>query len=175
VHTHLLEHHELHHISTGDAVAIYHDRRGTLWVGLRDGLVRLTPSAAKTSAKTGEQYTQEVVPGFNSEVTTLVGDYQGNMWVGTFNHGLCRVSGSRFSCWSTKDGLADDSVRSLYEDDEHNLWVGLVSGGLTRWRIATMIPLRDEPRELREVQPAAILEDHSGICGLGPGATDCSG
>ncbi len=56
----------------------------------------------------------------------MVGDYQGNMWVGTRNHGLCRVSGSKFSCWSTKDGLADDFVRSLYEDDEHNLWVGLI-------------------------------------------------
>ena len=172
MHKHLLEHHELHHILTGDAVAIYHDRRGVLWVGLRDGLVRLRPSSARTSAKAGEQYTQEVVRGFNSEVTTLVGDYQGNMWVGTFNHGLCRVSGAgdsgtRISCWSTKDGLADDSVRSLYEDDEHNLWVGLVSGGLTRWRIATMIPLRDEPRELRQVGSAAILKDHSGSLWIG--------
>jgi ligand-binding sensor domain-containing protein len=167
MHKHVLEHHELHHILTGDAVAIYHDRRGILWVGLRDGLVRLTPSAAKTSAKTGEQYTQEVVRGFNSEVTTLVGDHQGNMWVGTFNHGLCRVSDARISCWSTRDGLADDSVRSLYEDDEHNLWVGLVSGGLTRWRIATMIPLRDEPRELRQVGSAAILQDHRGNLWIG--------
>jgi signal transduction histidine kinase len=172
MHKHVLEHHELHHILTGDAVAIYHDRSNVLWVGLRDGLVRLTPSIAKTSARTGEQYTQEVVRGFNSEVTTLVGDYQGNMWVGTFNHGLCRVSGAgdsgtRISCWSTKDGLGDDSVRSLYEDDEHNLWVGLVSGGLTRWRIATMIPLRDEPRELRQVGSAAILEDHGGSLWIG--------
>ncbi len=89
------------------------------------------------------------------------------MWVGTRNHGLCRVSGSRFSCWTTKDGLADDFVRSLYEDDEHNLWVGLSSGGLARWRIATLIPLRDEPRELREAQPAAILEDHNGDLWIG--------
>jgi signal transduction histidine kinase/ligand-binding sensor domain-containing protein len=160
VHKHLLEHHELHHIMTGDAVAIYHDRRGILWVGLRDGLIRLTPSAGKTRGQTSEDYTQEVVRGFRKEVTALAGDYQGNMWVGTYNQGLCRVSGSKFSCWSTKDGLADNSVRSLYEDDEHNLWVGLYSGGLTRWRIATLIPLRGEPRELREVPAAAILEDH---------------
>jgi signal transduction histidine kinase/ligand-binding sensor domain-containing protein len=156
VHTHVLQHHELHHLSTGDAVAIYYDRHGVLWIGLRDGLVRLTPTH-----KSGAEYTQEVVPGFKNEVTALVGDYRGDMWVGTYNEGLCRVSGSRFSCWTTKEGLAEDSVRSLYEDDEHNLWVGLAGGGLTRWRIATLIPLRDEPRALREVQPAAILEDHS--------------
>ena len=119
VHTHVLQHHELHHLSTGDAVAIYYDRHGVLWIGLRDGLVRLTPDPTKS----GAEYTQEVVPGFKNEVTALVGDYRGDMWVGTYNEGLCRVSGSRFSCWTTKDGLADDSVRSLFEDDEHNLWL----------------------------------------------------
>jgi ligand-binding sensor domain-containing protein/signal transduction histidine kinase len=167
VHTHVLEHHELHHLTTGDAVAIYYDRLGVLWVGLRDGLVRLTPTVGKGNRKAGDEYTQEVVPGFRNEVTALVGDYQGSMWVGTHNQGLCRVSGSRFSCWTTRDGLADDFVRSLYEDDEHNLWVGLSGGGLARWRIATLIPLRDEPRELREAQPAAILEDHSGDLWIG--------
>jgi signal transduction histidine kinase/ligand-binding sensor domain-containing protein len=167
VHKHVLKHHELHHLTTGDAVAIYYDSHGVLWVGLRDGLVRLTPSIGKGNRNSDDKYTQEVVPGFSSEVTALVGDNRGNMWVGTRNHGLCRVSDSRFSCWTTKDGLADDFVRSLYEDDEHNLWVGLSSGGLARWRIATLIPLRDEPRELREAQPAAILEDHNGDLWIG--------
>ncbi len=155
VHTHVVEHHELHNKVAGDAVAIYYDRRGVVWIGLRDGLVRLIPSAGK------DEYTQEAVAGFKKEVTALVGDSQGNMWVGTIDHGLCRVSGLRFSCWTTKDGLADNNVRSLFEDDEHNLWVGLASGGLARWRVAALIPLRDEPQEMRDVQPAAILEDHS--------------
>ncbi len=166
VHTHILEHHQLHHMSTGDAVAIYYDRHGVLWVGLRDGLVRLTPTG-KATHKAADEYSQEVVGGFSGEVTAMVGDYQGNMWVGTRNQGLCRVTGETFSCWSTKDGLADDFVRSLYEDDERNLWVGLSSGGLARWRIATLIPLRDEPKALREEQPAAILEDHSGNLWIG--------
>jgi signal transduction histidine kinase/ligand-binding sensor domain-containing protein len=161
VHIHIVEHHQLHHKKTGDAVGIYFDRRGVLWVGLRDGLVRLIPG------KGTDEYTQEEVPEFRSEVTVLAGDYQGNMWVGTRNQGLCRVTGSKFSCWTTKDGLEDDFVRSLYEDDEHNLWVGLSSGGLARWRIATLIPLRDEPRDLREAQPAAILQDHNGYLWIG--------
>jgi len=38
---------------------------------------------------------------------------------------------------------------------------------LARWRIATLIPLRDEPRELREAQPAAILQDHNGYLWIG--------
>jgi signal transduction histidine kinase/ligand-binding sensor domain-containing protein len=163
VHTHILEHHQLHHKATGDAVGVFYDRHGVLWVGLRDGLVRLLPSAGKDP----EQYTQEVVPGFTHEVTALVGDDQGNMWVGTRDDGLCRVSGSRFSCWSTRNGLADDFVRSLFEDDEHNLWVGLSSGGLARWRVATLIPLSEEPRELREAQPAAVLQDHEGYIWIG--------
>jgi signal transduction histidine kinase/ligand-binding sensor domain-containing protein len=167
VHTHVLKGHEHHHPGKGDAVTIYQDHRGVLWVGLRDGLVRLIPSPGWASHKAGEEYTQEAVPGFRNEVTSLAGDSQGNMWVGTRNRGLCRVTGAAFSCWSTKDGLADNFVRSLYEDDEHNLWVGLSSGGLTRWRVATLIPLRDEPKELEQVQPAAILEDHRGNLWIG--------
>src|SRR6202789_2005562 len=166
-HIHVVEHHELHHKVTGDAGAIYYDRNGVLWIGLRDWLVRLKPSVGKAARTAGDEYTQEVVAGFKNEVTALVGDSQGNMWVGTNNDGLCRVSGLKFSCWTTKDGLAGNSVRSLYEDDEHNLWVGLNSGGLARWRVAALIPLRDEPRALREVQPAALLEDHSGNLWVG--------
>ncbi len=167
VHTHVVEHHERHNKATGDAVAIYYDRRGVLWIGLRDGLVRLIPSPGKAVRNAGDEYTQEAVAGFKKEVTALVGDSQGNMWVGTDDQGLCRVSGSMFSCWSTKDGLADNNVRSLFEDDEHNLWVGLASGGLARWRVAALIPLRDEPQEMRDVQPAAILQDHSGDLWIG--------
>jgi ligand-binding sensor domain-containing protein/signal transduction histidine kinase len=165
-HTHVLENHQRHHQRTGDAVGIYYDQRGVLWVGLRDGLVRLVPATGIAHGP-GEEYIQEPVQGFRNEVTALVGDSQGNMWVGTHNRGLCRVSGSWFSCWTSQDGLAEDSVRSLYEDDEHNLWIGFASGGLARWRVATLIPLRDEPRELHQVQPAAILADHSGDLWIG--------
>jgi signal transduction histidine kinase/ligand-binding sensor domain-containing protein len=165
-HKHLLQHHELHHIMTGDAVGIYYDRGGVLWVGLRDGLIRMMP-AAKPTGKPSEEFTQEVVRGFHQEVTALVGDSRGNMWVGTYSNGLCRVTGASFSCWSTKQGLADNSVRSLFEDDEQNLWVGLTSGGLARWRIATLIPLRDVPRDMREVQSAAVLNDHRGDLWIG--------
>ena len=77
LHTHVLEHHELHNKITGDAVAIYYDRRGVLWIGLRDGLVRLIPSVGKAARKAGDEYTQEVVAGFKKEVTALVGDSPG--------------------------------------------------------------------------------------------------
>ena len=166
VHKHSLNHHELHHVSTGDAVGIYYDHRGILWVGLRDGLIRMTPTG-RAPGRTGADYQQEVVPGFRKEVTALIGDHQGNLWVGTYSDGICRVADSAFSCWSTREGLADDSVRSLYEDDEHNLWIGLSKGGLARWRTATLIPLRDEPPPMRQVQAAALLNDHQGNLWIG--------
>jgi signal transduction histidine kinase len=167
LHRHYLGRHEQHHTRTGDAVAISLDKNGVLWVGLRDGLLHFTQSNANKSAKTDWNYGEERVRGFSGAITTLLSDHQGNLWVGTFNQGLCRVSGPTFKCWSTQNGLADNSVRSLFEDDEHNLWVGLVSGGLARWRVSTMIPLVDEPRELRQVSSAAILEDHTGSLWIG--------
>jgi signal transduction histidine kinase/ligand-binding sensor domain-containing protein len=158
VHKHVLQQHQLHHQAMGDAVAIYHDRDGSLWVGLRDGLLRLNPSIGH---KDGDEYSQQPIPGFDHLVTTLTSDHDGNLWVGTRNHGLCRVTGVKFSCWSSKDGLADDYVRSFYEDDEHNLWIGLFSGGLSRWRAAPLVPLRGEPRDLTKVLATNMLADHA--------------
>jgi len=164
VHKHLLDQHQLHNKTMGDAVAIYHDRDGILWVGLRDGLLRLVPTIGHTDS---DEYTQQPVAGFGNVVTTLAGDHEGNLWVGTRNHGLCRVSGAKFSCWSSKEGLADDYIRSLFEDDEHNLWIGLFSGGLARWRAAPLIPLRGEPRDLAKVLAANTLADHAGNLWIG--------
>jgi ligand-binding sensor domain-containing protein/signal transduction histidine kinase len=164
VHRHVLEGHQLHHTAMGDAVAIYQDRDGILWVGLRDGLVRLVPAIAH---KDSDEYAQEPVPGFGNVVTTLTGDHEGNLWVGTRHHGLCRLAAAKVSCWSSKDGLADDYVRSLFEDDEHNLWIGLFRGGLARWRAAPLLPLRGEPRDLANVLAANMLADHAGNLWIG--------
>jgi ligand-binding sensor domain-containing protein/signal transduction histidine kinase len=166
-HSHVLQQHQFHHRNKGDAVDIYYDAHGVLWVGLRDGLVRLLPAPAGQIRGPASEFIQQPVPSFRNEVTALVSDDQGNMWVGTHNRGLCRVRGSSFTCWDSKDGLADDSVRSLFEDDEHNLWIGLSSGGLARWRTPAVIPMPDGPRDLHQAQPAAVLADHSGNLWIG--------
>ena len=67
------------------------------------------------------------VPG---PVVATLRDRDGNIWAGTWGQGLYRKNASGVERWSSRDGLADDFVRQLYEDRQGNLWVGLRGGAI---------------------------------------------
>ena len=54
----------------------------------------------------------------------------GSLWIGTAK-GLVRSRGGKFETYTTRDGLSDDVVTSLYEDAEGSLWIG-TNGGVSR-------------------------------------------
>jgi signal transduction histidine kinase/sugar lactone lactonase YvrE len=56
------------------------------------------------------------------------------VWAGTNGGGLCRLSGERFSCLTSRDGLPGDLVWALGEDREGGLWAGTSGGGIGRLR-----------------------------------------
>lgn len=66
------------------------------------------------------------------EISAVVRDSAGNIWIGTLGKGLLRIragaSDSPAEKFSRTDGLSNDNVRSLFEDREHNLWVGTQDG-----------------------------------------------
>jgi len=61
---------------------------------------------------------------FANNISVLLEDRQGNLWVGTGNGflenpkgaGLAKFDGEHFQVWTTKDGLLDNQILSLYED-----------------------------------------------------------
>lgn len=67
-------------------------------------------------------------------VWNLYEDTHGNVWVATYDRGLCRIGpdGSMVR-WDSTRGLAYDSVRFVFEDREGTLWVGTSGGGLSRF------------------------------------------
>jgi signal transduction histidine kinase/ligand-binding sensor domain-containing protein len=97
---------------------------GTLWVGGRNGLLRVqggvaTPFSSDLAGRT---------------VLRLLGDRQGSLWVGTEGGGLMRIANDgRISSYTAKDGLSNDIAQSILEDREGNLWVGTQDGGLNRF------------------------------------------
>ena len=62
----------------------------------------------------------------------LLEDRSGTLWVGIHDGGLMRVRGGEVTHLTKKDGLADDSVLSLFEDRAGSVWVGTLRGGATR-------------------------------------------
>lgn len=150
-----LVHHEL-----GDATAVFGRGSGTVWVGLSRGLLKLT-------AAPGGGYEEELVSGVHGPVTSLLGEKDGSIWVGTQGHGICHVSPSgNVTHWTTAQGLSDDIIHTMFQDDESNLWIGTLSGGLSRWRKSTLIPF-GQPEGLPNSFAANVLADQRGDIWLG--------
>ena len=68
---------------------------------------------------------------------TLLEDYKGNIWVGSYYglHCLDRNTGET-SLITTLDGLPDNMITGLEEDSEHNLWIS-TGKGLCRYHPET--------------------------------------
>lgn len=99
------------------------DNQGFLWVGTEnDGLLILDQSR-----NTYQHFISNSsdTSGFNSrDVTAIHEDRDGIIWVGTFGGGLKRYnrSDNTFSCWTIDDGLPNNVVYGILEDEFGHLW-----------------------------------------------------
>lgn len=58
-----------------------------------------------------------------SQVTALVEDRNGYLWVGTEGGGLARFDGRNFKVYTTLDGLQSNIIHFLMLDSRQNLWI----------------------------------------------------
>jgi len=144
----------------GTASAIYGDSKGTVWVGMTLGILKLTALA-------NGGYAQQEIPVNRGLITALAEDHQGNLWAGTKGKGIYRVAPSgSVATWTTGEGLADDTIHTLFADDEGNLWMGMLSGGITRWRKGPLLPF-GQPEGFAASFAANVLGDSRGDTWLG--------
>ena len=94
-------------------------RDGTSWVGTAypGCLCRYT------------EKTLEAIPTPLHAVFRLLEDSQGRIWMGGWaGGGLSCYDGKKFITYTVADGLPDDNVGSIVEDDAGNLWIGTQRG-----------------------------------------------
>ena len=98
---------------------IYRGRNKTLWIGTLNGLIRWRDRKATF-------YRSEAgVPG---DIFSLHEDVDGTLWIGTYGDGLFRFKDEKATQISTRDGLFDDVVYQILEDDQHNFWMSSNKG-----------------------------------------------
>lgn len=110
--------------------AVYQDSRGIVWVGTRNGLLRMQESPS------GDVATPEFVREFPAvEVSVITEDRAHNIWVGTQQDGLFSlVNGSTtIRQFSKINGLADEVITALAADSVSGIWIGTASQGVQRW------------------------------------------
>ena len=98
------------------------DARGSVW---------LATAGALSELRNG--HVRKVVDGgtlLTSAIVALCVRQDGSIWAGTYGRGLWRVAGSATRLLTTADGLSNDQIRYLREDEDGALWIGTFGGGL---------------------------------------------
>ena len=101
---------------------IYQTRDGYIDIGTYEGLVKFDGVEFKTlNRATDKEY------GFAS-ARTIIQDSRGDIWIGSNDEGLHKISEAGNCVYTIESGLPNNSVRAICEDARGNIWVGTASG-----------------------------------------------
>lgn len=119
-------------VEGGPVRAITSDRTGSMWVGASKGLARLDPEASGWVYYHHDQ--DDPASLTEDNVLCVYEDSRGILWVGTNGGGLNRFnrSAGTFSHYTVDDGLPNNVVYGVLEDDEGMLWIS-TNAGLARF------------------------------------------
>ncbi|PWT94536.1 MAG: hypothetical protein C5B55_02550 [Blastocatellia bacterium] len=100
---------------------LYVDSDGTLWIALREGVVRLKNDSFE-AVPLGENNSGSGV------VYSIFRDREDSVWIGFQSNGLARLRTKQLFTISKRDGLPNESSRSVFQDSRGTLWVGTLNG-----------------------------------------------
>lgn len=73
-------------------------------------------------------------PGIRSDrFNSLLEERNGDLWLGTESSGVTRYHRGRFTTYTTRDGLPDNSIQGIMSDEAGRLWV-LSGGSIAQWQ-----------------------------------------
>ncbi len=125
---------------------ILKDTQGFFWIGTRIGLYCFHESKLITGLsdsditcyRSNADHRNSLPYNF---VETLCEDHNGNIWAGTFGHGICQIQRKSneeviFKSYNEKDGLSNNVIYSIQTDEKGDLWIS-TDYGLSKLDITT--------------------------------------
>src|SRR5262249_46634225 len=99
--------------------ALAQDADGVTWIGTEGGGLYRFQDGVRQHFGKGKP--KELLSDL---IRTLHRDAQGTLWIGTAGGGLSRWSSGRMSTFTTREGLPDNTISQILEDDSGRLWLG---------------------------------------------------
>lgn len=136
---------------------IRNDQAGALWVAGDFGIIRIF----------GNMITAlENRKGFSSGIFTMLEDTEGSFWLGTQTDGVIQLVESKFASYTTADGLLDDLVFSIYQNEQKDIWIS-TQKGLSRFRNNIFDLNLTSRNGLPEIRMSCVFADKDGNLWVG--------
>ncbi|WP_066631388.1 hybrid sensor histidine kinase/response regulator transcription factor [Labilibacter marinus] len=122
--------------------SILEDKKGNIWVGTTEGLVKIKAKHKyldKPKFFTYKNIVNDPKSISHDYILPIFQSRNKDIWIGTLGGGLNRYRETKdgigyFTTYTTKDGLPNNVVKSILEDDKGNLWLA-TNRGITKFNI----------------------------------------
>lgn len=109
-------------LSYNDTRVIYEDTDGSIWFGSAAGLTHYSNGVfKKVSLSTNST---DIKANREPYIRAIHRDEDGVLWLGTYGDGLFRIKGASITQISSDNGLFDNIVSHIVEDEAGNFWMG---------------------------------------------------
>ncbi|WP_282133481.1 two-component regulator propeller domain-containing protein [Cellulophaga baltica] len=116
---------------------IYQDKKGNIWFATGNGLAKLPPD--QITSKNPKFIIYKNIPNDDSSIShnyilTVFESKSGVIWAGTFGGGLNKLipatkdTPEHFKTYAEKDGLPNNVIKGILDDDHGNLWLSTNKG-----------------------------------------------
>ncbi|MFO7525914.1 MAG: two-component regulator propeller domain-containing protein [Ignavibacteriaceae bacterium] len=117
------------YLNSPEVTSVCEDNEGYLWVGTTTGgLSRFDPKSETFTHFKHEQ--QDARSISSNRIVSLHYDKQNSLWIGTFGGGLNLFNkvDNTFIHYQEKDGLPDNTIKAICDDNEGNLYLTTSNG-----------------------------------------------
>lgn len=142
--------------------SITQDNDGYIWIGTDEGVIRFDGIKFQHYNKLNTENIK------NNSITSLFIAHDGTLWMGTFGGGitLYHHKTKTFTSYTTQNGLPNDFIWTITEDNENNIWIGTVGHGLIRFKNNTFQTFSTS-QGLSNNIVNAVFKDHNNTLWIG--------
>ncbi|PWN55454.1 EAL domain-containing protein [Abyssibacter profundi] len=156
--------------------SLLRSRDGSVWIGTEQGVHQISADRSTLNSYVLSPQSRPEQAPIDNNISTLMQDLQGRIWVATFESGISRLDPNtgRFTHLTSADSsqpqLAGNRVRAMMQDADSRIWLGTDNGVTLLRNDGTAQQIRHEPANpfsLPNDLVMSLMQDASGLIWIG--------